>query len=139
LDARSGSEAGGNDASPFTPKMFNELAAAYSRLEESHDLRCGVLYAEGDHFTAGLDMPTIVPLRKAGKPLLPTSEVDPFNLRPPLRTKPVVAAMKGICFTVAIELMLAADVAAACRFAARGERGRPAAVRRSAWSSALVG
>jgi len=103
----------------FTPKMFNELAAAYTRLEESADLRCGVLYAEGDHFTAGLDMPTIVPLRKEGKPLLPTSEVDPFNLRPPLRTKPVVAAMKGICFTVAIELMLAADVVIAadnCRF-----------------------
>ena len=81
--------------------------------------RCGVLYAEGDHFTAGLDMPTIVPLRREGKPLLPTSEVDPFNLRPPLRTKPVVAAMKGICFTVAIELMLASDIVIAadnCRF-----------------------
>ena len=103
----------------FTPKMFNELAAAYSLLENSHDLRCGVLYAEGDHFTAGLDMPTIVPLRREGKPLLPTSEVDPFNLRPPLRTKPVVAAMQGICFTVAIELMLAAEIVIAadnCRF-----------------------
>ncbi len=103
----------------FTPKMFNELAAAYSLLENTHDLRCGVLYAEGDHFTAGLDMPTIVPLRREGKPLLPTSEVDPFNLRPPLRTKPVVAAMQGICFTVAIELMLAAEIVIAadnCRF-----------------------
>jgi len=103
----------------FTPKMFNELAAAYTRLENTPELRCGVLYAEGDHFTAGLDMPTVVPLRREGKPLLPTSEVDPFNLRPPLRTKPVVAAMKGICFTVAIELMLAADVVIAaenCRF-----------------------
>lgn len=103
----------------FTPKMFNELAAAYSLLENTHELRCGVLYAEGDHFTAGLDMPTIVPLRREGKPLLPTSEVDPFNLRPPLRTKPVVAAMQGICFTVAIELMLAAEIVIAadnCRF-----------------------
>lgn len=103
----------------FTPKMFNELSAAYSLLEATHELRCAVLFAQGDHFTAGLDMPTIVPLRREGKPLLPTSEVDPFNLRPPLRTKPVVAAMKGICFTVAIELMLAADVVIAadnCRF-----------------------
>ncbi len=103
----------------FTPKMFAELAAAYSLLENTHELRCGVLHAAGDHFTAGLDMPTIVPLRKAGMPLLPTSEVDPFNLRPPLRSKPVVAAMQGICFTVAIELMLAADVVIAaddCRF-----------------------
>jgi len=103
----------------FTPKMFNELAAAYTRLEDTHELRCAVLCADGEHFTAGLDMPTIVPLRREGKPLLPTAEVDPFNLRPPLRTKPLVAAMKGICFTVAIELMLAADVVIAadnCRF-----------------------
>ena len=103
----------------FTPKLFNELAAAYSRLETDAELWCGVLYAEGDHFTAGLDMPTIVPLRREGKPLLPTNEVDPFNLRPPLRTKPVVAAMKGVCFTVAIELMLASDIVIAadnCRF-----------------------
>ena len=103
----------------FTPKMFAELAAAYSRLERTHELRCGVLYAEGDHFTAGLDMPKIAPLRQQGKPLVPPTEVDPFNLREPIRTKPMVIALKGIAFTVAIELMLAADVAVAaenCRF-----------------------
>jgi len=103
----------------FTPKIFAELAAAYTRLESTHELRCGVLYAEGDHFTAGLDMPKIAPLRQAGKPLIPVHEVDPFNLREPIRTKPMVIALKGICFTVAIELMLAADIAIAaenCRF-----------------------
>lgn len=103
----------------FTPKIFRELAQAYTRLEATPDARCGVLYAEGDHFTAGLDMPKIAPLRRAGQPLVPPEEVDPFNLRPPLRTKPVVIALKGICFTVAIELMLAADIAIAadnCRF-----------------------
>jgi enoyl-CoA hydratase len=103
----------------FTPKIFAELAAAYTRLETLQDLRCGVLYAEGDHFTAGLDMPKIVPLRRAGQPLIPVDEVDPFNLREPVRTKPLVVALKGICFTVAIELMLAADIAIAaenCRF-----------------------
>ena len=103
----------------FTPKMFGELAAAYTRLEHAEDVRCGVLHALGDHFTAGLDMPKIAPLRKEGRALIPSSEVDPFNLREPLRTKPMVVALKGICFTVAIELMLAADVAIAaenCRF-----------------------
>ena len=103
----------------FTPKMFAELAAAYTQLERTHELRCGVLYAEGDHFTAGLDMPKIAPLRQQGRPLVPASEVDPFNLREPIRTKPMVLALKGIAFTVAIELMLAADVAIAadnCRF-----------------------
>lgn len=51
--------------------------------------------------------------------MLPEGEVDPFNLRAPLRTKPVVIALKGICFTVAVELMLASEVAVAadnCRF-----------------------
>lgn len=103
----------------FTPKMFEELAKAFTRLEESPDLFCGLLYAEGEHFTAGLDMPKIVPLRKEGKPLFPASEADPFNLREPLRKKPVVIALKGICFTVAVELMLASDIAVAadnCRF-----------------------
>jgi enoyl-CoA hydratase/carnithine racemase len=103
----------------FTPKIFAELAAAYSRLESTRDLRCAVLYAEGAHFTAGLDMPKIVPLRRAGQPLIPAGEVDPFNLRDPVRTKPLIVALKGICFTVAIELMLAADIAIAaenCRF-----------------------
>ena len=103
----------------FTPKMFEELAAAYTRLERTHELRCGVLYAEGDHFTAGLDMPKIAPLRQQGRPLAPPTEIDPFNLREPIRTKPMVIALKGISFTVAIELMLAADVAIAadnCRF-----------------------
>ena len=103
----------------FTPKMFAELARAYTQLEQSPDVFCGLLYAKGDHFTAGLDMPKVVPLRRAGKPLLPEGEVDPFNLRAPLRTKPVVIALKGICFTVAVELMLASEVAVAaenCRF-----------------------
>lgn len=103
----------------FTPKMFAELSAAYSRLEHTHELRCGVLYAEGDHFTAGLDMPKIAPLRQQGKPFVPPGEVDPFNLREPIRTKPMLIALKGIAFTVAIELMLAADIAVAadnCRF-----------------------
>lgn len=50
---------------------------------------------------------------------MPPHEVDPFNLREPMRTKPVIVALQGICFTVAIELMLAADLAIAaenCRF-----------------------
>src|SRR5437764_13647287 len=91
----------------FTPRIFSQLAAAYSQLERTAELRCGVLYAEGDHFTAGLDMRKIVPLRRAGIPLVPAAEVDPFNLREPLRAKRMLVALTGICFTVAIEHMLA--------------------------------
>lgn len=104
----------------FTPKMFRELAEACTQLENDPSLRCGVLYAEGDHFTAGIDIPTIAPLRKEGKPLFPFTEVDPFNLREPIRTKPLLIAVKGITFTLGIELMLSADIVIAadnCRFA----------------------
>lgn len=103
----------------FTPKMLAELAKAYSRLERERELRVGVLCAEGKHFTAGLDLPKMAPLRAEGRPLFPPGEVDPVNLRAPLRTKPLIAAMKGISFTVAVELMLAADIVIAaddCRF-----------------------
>src|SRR5262249_31615929 len=52
--------------------------------------------------------------------LFPPGAVDPFGLRPPMRTKPLVCAVQGICFTLGIELMLAADIVVAasdCRFA----------------------
>src|SRR5919201_1442833 len=43
-----------------------------------------------------------------------------LDLRDPRRTKPLVAAVQGFCFTLGIELMLAADIVVAaddCRFA----------------------
>ena len=103
----------------FTPRMFRELAEAYTRLENSPDLFVGVLYAEGDHFSGGVDLPLMAEYRKSGTPYVPLQLVDPAQMREPFRKKPVVAAMQGICFTIAIELMLAADVVIAadnCRF-----------------------
>lgn len=103
----------------FTHKMFQELAEAHTRLENTHELRCGVLYAEGDHFTAGIDLARVAAARKKGKSLLPHNQIDPFAMREPVLTKPMVIALKGYCYTIAVELMLAADVAVAadnCRF-----------------------
>ena len=64
----------------FTPKMFRELAEAYTRLDDDASLRVGVLCAAGDHFTAGLDLPTCAPLMREGKKLAPEGLVDPFDL-----------------------------------------------------------
>ncbi len=55
----------------FTPKMFRELGEAYTRLDDDPSLRVGVLHALGDHFTAGLDLPTIAPLMKRGEKAVP--------------------------------------------------------------------
>jgi enoyl-CoA hydratase len=106
----------------FTPRMFRELGEAYTRLDDDNALRVGVLHAFGKHFTAGLDLPTIAPLMQRGEKAIPLGMVEPTDLGTPgyrRRTKPVVAAVKGITYTLGIELMLAADVVIAaddCRF-----------------------
>ncbi len=104
----------------FTPSMMLELAQAYTRLEQDDNLRVGVVYAEGAHFTAGLDLPKFAPLMKEGRKIYPPGLIDPFSLYPPYKTKPVIFAVKGVCFTLGIEMMLAADIVVAadnCRFA----------------------
>jgi enoyl-CoA hydratase/carnithine racemase len=103
----------------FTPEMGLALAQAYTRLEHDPDLRVGVLCAEGEHFTGGLDLPRWAEAIREGRSMWPVELVDPFDLREPRRSKPVVAAVQGICYTLGIELMLAADMVVAadnCRF-----------------------
>ena len=94
----------------FTPKMSNELAAAYTRLDEDPDLFVGVLAFAGDHTTAGLEMPLFFgPDAEPG----PSHDlVDPFGLGRRLR-KPLVTAVQGITFTIGIEIALAGDIVVA--------------------------
>ncbi|MEN3974559.1 crotonase/enoyl-CoA hydratase family protein [Emcibacter sp. SYSU 3D8] len=88
----------------FTNKMLDELSRAYADYEAG-PWRCAVLHSTGKHFTAGLDLPNI----DRGRPLFDRSLLDPVGLYPPLRTKPVIAAVRGITFTIGFELALAAD------------------------------
>lgn len=102
----------------FDIDMLHGLSEAYGELERDPEVRVGVVHAHGDHFTAGLDLANVAPHFTTGdwnrKPGLP----DPLALDGPPVSKPVVAAVQGICFTIGIELMLAADV----RVAAEGTR-----------------
>ena len=106
----------------FTPSMYAELSEAYTRLDDDPELRVGVLHAYGKHFTAGLDLPTMAPLMKRGEKAVPFGLVETTDLGTPgyrRRVKPMVVAVKGITFTLGIELMLAADIVVAaddCRF-----------------------
>lgn len=97
----------------FTPEMALQLADAYTELERDDSLRVGLLYAEGDHFTGGLDLPRWAPRMRTGEPMWPTDRIDPFGLREPRRTKPLVCAVQGWCWTLGLELMMAADIAVA--------------------------
>jgi enoyl-CoA hydratase len=93
----------------FTPEMIRGLAEAYTAYEADPALWCAVLCAEGPCFTAGLQLDRFTITDR----FAPEGLVDPLDLLPPRRRKPVVAAVHGICFTIGIELMLAADVVVA--------------------------
>ncbi len=96
----------------FDRQMLDELAMAYAQLEDTADVRCGVLFAEGEMFTAGLDLASLAPtIATSGVLEYPENSIDPLNLYGTrTRTKPLVAAVQGKCLTVGIELLLATDV-----------------------------
>jgi enoyl-CoA hydratase len=103
----------------FTLAMLADLSRAYALLESDDSLRAGVLFAHGDHFTAGLDLLDVGPAISTGTVPFPDDGRDPWRLDGPW-TKPVVIAAQGWCMTLGIELLLAADiriVAADTRFA----------------------
>jgi enoyl-CoA hydratase/carnithine racemase len=132
----------------FTPKMIDELVTGLETLERDDALRCGLVCAEGRHFTAGLDLPKFRDMQQRGEPVFPRGRVDPADLRDPRREKPLVYAVKGICYTIGIELMLAGDVAVAasdCRFSQLevkrgimpGAGGSFRFVERAGWGNAM--
>lgn len=111
----------------FTVAMYQELAQAYGELDRDPELRCGVLFANGEHFTAGLDLPDWVAPFMGGRLPLPEGACDPFALYGRACSKPVVFAAQGLCLTIGLELMLATDI----RVAARGTRFAQIEVKRA--------
>jgi enoyl-CoA hydratase/carnithine racemase len=93
----------------FTRAMLADLSRAYALLESDDSLRAGVLFAHGEHFTAGLDLIDVAPAITSGTDLLPEDGRDPWRLDGTWST-PLVAAAHGRCLTLGIELLLAADI-----------------------------
>jgi enoyl-CoA hydratase/carnithine racemase len=92
-------------------QMLTELALAYGELERNPDLRVGLVFAHGEHFTAGLDLVDVGPgLAATGALPIPEGGIDPWGISTPQVSKPVVMAIRGICFTLGVELALASDV-----------------------------
>lgn len=94
----------------FNIELLMELGRAYGLLERDHDLRCGVLFAHGDHFTGGLDLAEVGPALAGGDLSYPDDARDPWRNDGRPWTTPVVAAAQGWCMTLGIELLLAADI-----------------------------
>jgi enoyl-CoA hydratase/carnithine racemase len=102
----------------FDIAMYEDLARAYGEADKDDDVRCVVLFAHGEHFTAGLDLAQFVgPFSQGGMPI-PEGAIDPLGLVGPAIRKPVVCAVQGTCLTIGIELLLATDI----RVAAQGTR-----------------
>lgn len=92
-------------------EMLEALALAYGRLDREASLRVGLVFAHGEHFTAGLDLVDIGPHLAAGGTLpIPEGGLDPWGITTPQVRKPVVMAIQGTCFTLGVELALASDV-----------------------------
>ena len=96
----------------FDLEMLDQLALAYAELEDDEEIRCGVLYAEGEMFTAGLDLANVAPaVIEKGVLEYPEGAIDPLNLYTErLRTKPLITTVQGKCLTIGIELLLASDI-----------------------------
>lgn len=99
----------------FDLQMLRELAEAYTDFEDDKDLFCALLFAHGDHFTGGLDLAEVGPAVARGERLFPGGLVDPLDLAEPRRSKPVVCAVQGYCYTIGVELLLASDIRVAAR------------------------
>src|SRR6266540_3894964 len=93
----------------FNLAMIDQLAAAYYELEADDELRCGVLFAHGEHFTGDLDLAEVGPAIQEGRLELGPERRDPWR-REGWWTTPVVAAVHGWWLTLTIELLLAADI-----------------------------
>src|SRR3954467_8801994 len=94
----------------FNLAMIDQLAAAYHELENDDELRCGVLFAHGDHFTGGLDLAEVGPrVREGGIDFSGPGRRDPWR-KDGIWMTPIVAAVQGLVMTLAIELLLAADI-----------------------------
>jgi enoyl-CoA hydratase/carnithine racemase len=94
----------------FDPPMLAALGLAYGELDRDDELRCGVLFAHGDHFTGGLDLAQFAQQGSISRVQFPEGALDPLGIHGPRLSKPLVAAVQGICLTIGIELLLAADV-----------------------------
>jgi enoyl-CoA hydratase len=92
-------------------EMYRSLARALYRLEHDPGLWVGVIWAEGPHFTSGVDLNDWADAFASGSPFpIEDGEIDPFSLSGPRLSKPLVIAVQGRCYTWGWELLLNTDL-----------------------------
>ena len=94
----------------FDQSMLTDLVLALGEYERDASARCILIFAHGEHFTGGLDLANVSELLRSGWEL-PRDAIDPWGtFGGPRLSKPLIVAVQGACFTIGIELMLAADI-----------------------------
>lgn len=94
-------------------EILAAVGDAYEQLRDDDSLRVGVVHARGDHFSAGLDLPDVLPALAgdADAQLMRPDQPDPWAFLNDPCPKPVVIAAQGRCYTLGIELILASQAA----------------------------
>ncbi len=94
----------------FDQAMLEDMVLALGEYERDDNARCALIFAHGEHFTAGLDLTNVAETFRQGWQL-PEGAIDPWGTFGGARlSKPLIVAAQGYCFTIGIELMLAADI-----------------------------
>jgi len=95
-------------------RMLQQLSLAYGELDRDPDLRAGLVFAHGEHFTAGLDLADVsAHIGPTGLDLVPVGGIHPWGMDGHPVSKPVVLAVQGTCLTLGVELALASDIVVA--------------------------
>lgn len=100
----------------LTPAMYHAMGKALARLNVEPELRVAVLYAEGRHFTSGIELDVWAPILGSGMPFqVQPDAIDPFGLTGGRHKKPLIIAVQGYCFTWGVEILLNAEIRVAAR------------------------
>ena len=94
----------------FDSHMIHDLSLALTEYEHHPELRCAVIFAHGEHFTAGLDLIELQPKLAQGVFNFKDDLVNPWGTTGRQRSKPLITAVQGYCYTAGIELMLNSDL-----------------------------
>lgn len=99
----------------FTTDMLRRVAEVFTEADDDADLRCLLVHGEGPDTTTGLDLMDVVPTFQAGEVPIGSDQVDPWHVVGRLRSKPMITAAQGRCFTLGTEIALCSDICVAAR------------------------